>query len=117
MAEQNVTPRPWEVRVWGGGSYGRGRHEYINVESRDYPIARMYSNVAMRIDGEANAEHIVRCVNAHDDMAYRLQCLYFDLGVAPEELRDIDLTAMRLGIEECLERAGVRITTDPREAS
>jgi hypothetical protein len=56
---------------------------------------------------ELEKQEYDRLKAAHDELVYRCQVLYRELGDAPEEIGDVGLTALRLGIAEMFERIGM----------
>ncbi len=85
MSEAKHTPIPWVfreaanlTRIWGPGSY-----------PADYPVASCERIEETAEQHNANAQHIVRCVNSHDDLLAACKSLLAhcidDLPVLPAE--------------------------------
>lgn len=76
------TPTPWRIEdnttlIWGAcnpddlSSYGMG---YPVAECRITPISQSsWCNAPYSDEGEANAAHIVKCVNMHDELVEALK--------------------------------------------
>ena len=62
--KDNISPRPWEI--------GDGPEGVIPILAKDKPylcVVRYSDNPNLsKAEGEANAAHIVKCVNAHEKL-------------------------------------------------
>lgn len=86
------TPTPWII-------FRRPDTNYISIDSGDGRVCRIYMHYANQ---EANAEHIVKCVNVHEELVEALKGL---LKASDQMNEHIDVTVYNKA-QEALKKSG-----------
>ena len=88
------TPIPWRVADKSLGLMG-----ILRVQNKDVDICNVFNDKS--VNSEANAKHIVKCVNMHDELVEALDKMINHTGIETEK----QYLKWHIKAEEVLEKA------------